>query len=429
MSPVVAANSVTVEAIPVAEAVQPHYEVAAQLFERALSTSGGKDPNIAYLLALAHKRQGKSQDARNAFRKIQKPDANVLLQMGLLSLQEGNLSQAEEEFARAWVMDPDSYEICYNLLLARLTLGKVEDSLNLIPRALELVTQVPANATLSGGSPADERRFLQMLQALLRCCAHDDVRISLDPILDDLTAAEEQRLLKVVLSLGQLDMVHTLLRALAEARPGSPALREAYVEAVLVKGKELIDRCGWTEAELLLRPLAKGWQHHAQCPAGAAQPARLLRLHDAGLRRRHAPLLRRAEAQRQRSARCTRTWPSAYELQGDMAKADPHWNRYFDLLDRRVPAPADMPHYIDAAGLRGPEPARRPVQRKGEVEQRRSATSQRAMPAIGPTIRRRWNGCSISTITPSAPGDARRAGAVAPAAARTIRRSSCTSWI
>src|SRR5207248_2012272 len=68
--------------------------------------------------------------------------------------------------------------------------------------------------------------------------------------------ADEQRLLKVIRSLGQLDTVHTLLKTLASARPNSQPVREAYVEAVLVKGKELIDRCHWTEAELLLRPLS-----------------------------------------------------------------------------------------------------------------------------------------------------------------------------
>src|SRR4051794_20767432 len=104
------------EAIPVAEAVQSRYEVAAQVLEKALSASS-RDASIAYMLALAHKRQGKTQEARAALRKIQKPDANVMLQMGLLSLQEGNLAQAEGEFSQAAQIDPDSYEICYNLLL------------------------------------------------------------------------------------------------------------------------------------------------------------------------------------------------------------------------------------------------------------------------------------------------------------------------
>ncbi len=32
-----------------------------------------------------------------------------------------------------------------------------------------------------------------------------------------------------------------------------------------------------------------------------------------------------------------------HELQGDLSQADPHWNRYFDLLDDQVPAPSDIP--------------------------------------------------------------------------------------
>ena len=125
-------TSVAVE-IPVAESVLSRYEVAAQVFDRAVQ-AGCQDPNVFYLLAMAHKRQGKTADARNALRKIAKPDANVLLQMGLLSLQEQNLAQAEGELLHAWDADKTSYETCYNLLLTRLTLGKVDDCLELLGR-------------------------------------------------------------------------------------------------------------------------------------------------------------------------------------------------------------------------------------------------------------------------------------------------------
>ena len=326
--------------IPVAESVQSRYEVAAQILERALG-SGAKDPNIAYMLALAHKRQGKIQDARNALRKIAKPDANVVLQMGLLSLLEGNLAQAEGEFANAWELDPDCFETCYNLLLTRLTLGKVEDGYNLIPKAMELVTRIPQGRSFSGGSSADEQRFLLVLQALLRCCLKGG-----GTAMPDINANDEQRLLKVVLSLGQLDTVLTLLKALTDARPSSPAIREAYFEAVLVKGKELIDRCAWTEAELLLRPFAKD--------AAAGRNARLALFNllgccscmtqdfDGAVRHFFAALKLNGNDPRvhQNLALC-------YELQGDIAKAEPHWNRYFELLDRRTTAPADMPGYVN----------------------------------------------------------------------------------
>ena len=110
-------SSVAVE-IPVAESVLSRYEVAAQVFDRAVQ-AGCQDPNVLYMLAMAHKRQGKTAEARNALRKIQKPDANVLLQMGLLSLQENKLAQAEGDLLHAWLVDKTSYEICYNLLLTQ----------------------------------------------------------------------------------------------------------------------------------------------------------------------------------------------------------------------------------------------------------------------------------------------------------------------
>src|SRR5207248_2708503 len=159
MSPVAEAVPV---AVPAEEPDTARFEQAAQVLERAVQ-AGCQDPNVLYMLALAHKRRGKIIDARNALRKIARPDANVVLQMGLLSLQEQQLAQAEGEFARAWQMGPNSYEICYNLLLTRLTLGKARECLDLIPRALELAEQ-------KGGSAAEERRFLQVLQALLQAC-------------------------------------------------------------------------------------------------------------------------------------------------------------------------------------------------------------------------------------------------------------------
>ena len=97
-------TAVGAQEIPVAESVLSRYEVAAQVLERAVQ-AGSQDPNVLYLLALAHKRQGKTGDARATLRKISRPDANVALQMGLLWLHEHRLVEAEAEFARAWEMD------------------------------------------------------------------------------------------------------------------------------------------------------------------------------------------------------------------------------------------------------------------------------------------------------------------------------------
>jgi Flp pilus assembly protein TadD len=354
-------------AIPVAEEERQQYQAAAQLLERAVQV-GCQDPHVLYMLAMAHKRQGKINEARNALRKISRPDANVILQMGLLSLQENQLAQAEDELGRAWQMDPRSYEICYNLLLTRITLGKIEESLDLIPTALELVslrspsppTPLPSGergerstpTLLSSGergdkTPEEERRFLLVLQALLVACRKTDNRAPpLVASLTELTTDDEERLLQMFRSLGQLDTVHAMLKILTEARPRSTVVREAYLEALLVKAKELMDRCAWTEAELLLRPLTR-----EKSGSRATQLALLNLLgccacmtqdFDGAIRHFSAALKLAPN-----DARLHQNLALTYELKGELPQSDPYWNRFFDLLDDRVPAPRIIPSYLN----------------------------------------------------------------------------------
>src|SRR5438128_2457131 len=57
---------------------------AARLFDQAI-TSGCRQPEVAYLLAMAYKRQDKLREARETLRKNALPDANVFLQLAVLS--------------------------------------------------------------------------------------------------------------------------------------------------------------------------------------------------------------------------------------------------------------------------------------------------------------------------------------------------------
>src|SRR5205807_7981447 len=122
---------------PTDEVPPARYAAAAALLEKATHV-GHTAPEVAYLLALAYKRQDKTAEARASLRKISKPDGAVFLQMGLLSLREKNLAQAEGEFSRAVETDPESFPACYNLLLTRLALGHIDLARALLPRAIEL---------------------------------------------------------------------------------------------------------------------------------------------------------------------------------------------------------------------------------------------------------------------------------------------------
>jgi Flp pilus assembly protein TadD len=319
------------------------FEAAAAFFDRAVQ-AGCHDPDVLYLLALARKRQGKTAEARAALRRVARPDAGVLLQLGLQSLQEGLLAQAEGEFARAWEADPSSYEVCYNLLMTRLSLAQAEACAALIPKALELL---PDRATASG-----ERRFLAVLLGLLRVADRPAPDGRLAPFLGELTVDEELRLLGALRGLGRLDTTLALLRALVEARPSSGATREAYAEATLAKGKELMDRCAWTEAELLLKPLLRD-----------RVPGRAVQLPLLNLLGCCACLTQDFESAARHFAAALKLSPNdprlhqnlalTYEIQGNLEQADPHWGRFFDLLERGVPGPPDVPHYAGHLAFEG----------------------------------------------------------------------------
>jgi Flp pilus assembly protein TadD len=334
-----------VETVAQAPADAVRFETAARLLDQALQ-GGCQDPAVIYLLAMAYKRRGNLREARNALRRIEPADGNVWLQLGLLSRREvkGSLTQplqqAEQEFARAWQEDPHSYEACHNLLLTRLSLGQVEAAATLLPRLRELA---PA--------PHEQRR-LSLLQALLPDseAANGDSRSN--PLLAEMQPADEQLLLKLARGLGHLDTVADLLRALAAARPGSAAVQEAYLEAVLAKAKAQLDRYDWTDADKLLAPFARvKW---ASRPAQTALLnllgccACLAQDFDAGVQHFAAALRLSGN-----DARIHQNLALAHEWKHQLAQADPHWNRFFELLSNRLPVPTGWPDYIERLAYEG----------------------------------------------------------------------------
>jgi Flp pilus assembly protein TadD len=343
-------DDIVVVANGVAESADPRHVAAAEVLERAVQ-SGIQDSNVLYLLAMAYKRQNKLAEARAALRKIMKPDANVMLQMGLISLCEPNLAQAEGEFLRAREMDKNSYEIASNLLMTRLSQGKINDAINDLPRLIELVTPKPCQPPTPAQNAA-ERRFLVTLQSLLRHSLKGDDVLTGDNLLLDMAEDVEARLVEVIKTLGNIDVVHRLLRSLFNTRPNSATVREAYYEAALVKAKELIDRCAWTEAILMLRPLAQEKRTNRKNQAALLNLlgccACLTQDMDQGISCFNAALKLTSN-----DPRIYQNLALAHELNGELNEADPHWNRYFDLLDDRVPTPADLPNYSSLLAYEG----------------------------------------------------------------------------
>jgi tetratricopeptide (TPR) repeat protein len=310
---------------------------AAQFLERALS-AGARDASVSYMLALAYKRQGRIAEARSAFRKITPLDGNVWLQLGLLSLRENQQAQAEEEFARALEMDSASYEACHNLLLTRLTLNQTEAAMALLPRAIELA---PSD---------DEKRFLSLLLVVLQSCQPANGKPGSQDALIQISAEDEQRILQLVRSLGQLEIALSLLQKLVGARPRSPAVQEAYLEAALVRGQELFDRCAWSAAEGFLEPFALD-RPPVRTEAKPTVAALFNLLGCCSVMNQDFEkgigYFSAAMKLASKDARIVQNLALAYELSGALADAEPHWNTYFELIDGRLPAPSGHKKYID----------------------------------------------------------------------------------
>jgi tetratricopeptide (TPR) repeat protein len=342
----------TAEAIPVALPATPNLAEAVRFFEQAIKV-GCQDAQVAYMLAMCYKRLDRLQEARSTLRKIAKPDANVLLQLGLISFAENAYPQAEQEFAQAWQQKPESYEAAYNLLLTRLCLGQTQASIALIPQLLPLA---PSD---------DERRFLSLLQALLSCLPQVASTLGTngdrdrEELLSSMTAQEEQRLLGMLGGLGQFEAAYPLLRRLASLRPKSTPAQEAYLEVVLLQAKNLVDKGHWDEAKELLSPLARLAASEGGSGKTPPRPAHIAMLNMLGC---CAAMLQDFElavwyfntalSKVGNDAWLHQNIALAHEWHGRLDLADTHWNRYFDLLDRRTPAPP-LPNYLEALAFEG----------------------------------------------------------------------------
>jgi tetratricopeptide (TPR) repeat protein len=231
------------DVISVAPIAEPEWGEAIRLLELA-GKVGALDAKGLYMLAMAYKHQGRPADALQTLGKIADPDANVLLQRGVLAFNEKDWAVAGTEFEKAWSKDPASYPAAFNLMLTRLCDGKLDSALETLDKLVPLAP-----------SPA-ENRFLNIFRGLL---GRPGAEASAEQVhhLSSITAEEEQRLLDMIVGLNQFEVVYRLLAKLVSARPGSELAFRAYIGAALVQARNLIDRCQWQDAELLLAPLKR----------------------------------------------------------------------------------------------------------------------------------------------------------------------------
>ncbi|HZU38740.1 MAG TPA: tetratricopeptide repeat protein, partial [Gemmataceae bacterium] len=246
---------------------------------------------------------------------------------------------AEQEFAQAWAANPTCFEAGYNLLLTRLSQGRLDEAAAVCP-----------SCDSRGTQPA-EQRLLEQIHALLRLARPANGEAHADAALTSMTAAEEQRLVQLVQSIGHLDSADRLLRALQAVRPDSEAVREAAFGVLLARAGELVRRCRWAEARRLLGPRTADPVPRPLLAAGL----NLLGICECMMqdfadgRQSFALALRLVES----DPYLHQNLALACEWQQHFAQGVKHWQRYFEQLDDRLPIPPGEPDYVNRLACEG----------------------------------------------------------------------------
>ncbi len=354
------------DAIPVTAVHSPDWTEATRLLEQAVK-AGNQDPQALYLLATAYKHQGRFADARHILGKIAEPDANVLLQRGILAFIDKEYAKAADEFAGSWEKDAASYPAAYNLMLARLCLGQLDQAVEMLGR---LVPIAPSES---------EKRFLGLLRSLLRQSNAEVLSPEQEYLLGSMTLEEEERLLDMVVGLNQFEVVYALLAKLVSIRTNSDPAFRAFIGAALVQGKLLMDRFQWEEASALLTPLRKRFEAtpvHVDpflvitlnnllgtCSAMLQEFDRALgffRHAQEAFQRDFSNSSGQPERQ-QRYVNAQGIYLGAWleqnlalvnEWQGRLDQAEQHWTRYFEYLEHYF-ARSKPPEYLPTLAFEG----------------------------------------------------------------------------
>src|SRR5262249_55034117 len=115
----------------------PGGEVNVKPVEQAVAAIGPQ-PSLVIWLARAHRRQRRYADAWEALDRLDEPDANAMVQKGLLHLAEGRLPAAEIEFSAAVELDPRLAVAHLNLLFTRLSSSPLAGQRELIEKCARM---------------------------------------------------------------------------------------------------------------------------------------------------------------------------------------------------------------------------------------------------------------------------------------------------
>lgn len=304
----------------------------ARLLEKVLQ-DGSQDRTVVLRLAAVYRRLNDPAAERRVLEQSVGPDAEVALRLGLLSLRETRLDQAEQEFSHAWEANPESYDIGFNLLRTRLSLARLDRAEEVVARVAELA---PAE---------DDQRLFRLLHALLRACLAPEGVSRFDTSLAEMSPTDESGLLGLIRGTGDLASAEVLLETLLATRISSLPVREAHLETLLLRAKREAERGAWAVTYRLLAPALRERKIAPLLRAALLNLAGCCAYLAQGWNEAAALFAKALEAGGG-DACIHQNLALTDERRGVLDSADQHWNGYLDRR-RALPAPADMADYTD----------------------------------------------------------------------------------
>ena len=297
-----------------------NFDSVLPVLDKTSRSRGPAQLPAALLLSRIHRHAGRLPDARDVLRRISLMTPAILVEMGVVAVQDRQLSQAEEAFARALQIESDNFAAAANLFCTRLSLGNAAGAQELLPL---LIAQSP---------DPQERNLYGYLQALLKGG-------QVAPALAGMTPEEERKLIATLFGIAKLELAVPLLCLLAPARAQSREARQAQTLGMLRLGKQRFDRGDWLGAEKWLSPLAKAR------PTAAAR--NLLGLVACLTQDFSTGILHLQEALRLAGddPRIHQNLALAFTWQGDHAEADLCWGRYLGTMEKKLPRPSGFFDY------------------------------------------------------------------------------------
>lgn len=283
-----------------------------------LAMEGPIRPLIVQQLAHRDRRNGQLAHARRLLDRMPSQAGALEFERGMLALAQGQLVAAERAFVAACSHDAKSVAAYINLIFTRLSLGRLKEALEILPRAIELAH----TPTI--------RRLLENLKVVASGSSEPP---------DGWTENNDGAMIQLIRSIGRLESIGPLFASLARIRGQSEIVRKAQAEMAQLVAISRLNFGDAAGARAILEAHSDLHRNSAARNLLGVAVALLQELNGA-VRHFQAALPPHADDARiQQNLAIVRSWL------GDANRSEAHWKRYLAAFHEQMAEPPGIEDY------------------------------------------------------------------------------------